>query len=198
MIKAPKPDHPFWNTRYGGNDIRNATDNARFPILFTTGFYDIYTGGMFDMWKSMSESTRKMSAFVVSPYDHGDSCKLEEFDKTMKFPKGRRIERFGELYEIDWFDYIRGNEKLPLKQERLHTTTCLKTSGNQVSMSHRPIPLKYRWERTRLAMSIIHLMRQGSKADCQGPGEQRVTRIRPIPVTTSSLFTQSLLKKRFA
>jgi len=115
MIKAPKPDHPFWNTRYGGNDIRNATDNAHFPILFTTGFYDIYTGGMFDMWKSMSESTRKMSAFVVSPYDHGDCCKLEEFDKTMKFPKGRRIEQFGELYEIDWFDYIRGKREAPFE-----------------------------------------------------------------------------------
>ena len=35
--------------------------------------------------------------------------------KTMQFPKGRRIERFGELYEIDWFDYIRGKRKAPFE-----------------------------------------------------------------------------------
>jgi len=71
MLKAPNPDHEFWQTKFGGNDARNATNNVNFPILFTTGFYDIYTGGIFDMWKNMSEDSRNMSALVVSPYDHG-------------------------------------------------------------------------------------------------------------------------------
>ena len=51
MLKAPNPDDEFWNTRFGGNDARNATDNVSFPVLFTTGFYDIYTGGIFNMWE---------------------------------------------------------------------------------------------------------------------------------------------------
>lgn len=51
MLKAPNPNDEFWNTRFGGNDARNATDNVNFPVLFTTGFYDVYIGGVFDMWK---------------------------------------------------------------------------------------------------------------------------------------------------
>jgi len=105
MLKAPNPDHEFWQTKFGGNDARNATNNVNFPILFTTGFYDIYTGGIFDMWKNMSEDSRNMSALVVSPYDHGDSCNPEE---SIVFPNGKRCEQFGNSYEIEWFDYIRG------------------------------------------------------------------------------------------
>lgn len=113
MLKAPHPDDDFWNTRAGGNDARDATVNARFPILFSTGFYDIYTGGIFDMWSKMSEESRKMSALVVSPYDHGDG-----FDKEngIMFPDGRRDEKFGNLCEVEWFDFIRGKrEKSPFE-----------------------------------------------------------------------------------
>lgn len=105
MLKAPNPDNEFWNTRFGGNDARNATNNVKFPVLFTTGFYDIYTGGIFDMWKNMSQDSRKMSALVVSPYNHNDGCDTEN---SITFPKGKRCEQFGNLYEIEWFDYIRG------------------------------------------------------------------------------------------
>ncbi len=105
MLKAPNPDHEFWNTRFGGNDARNATNNVKFPVLFTTGFYDIYTGGIFDMWNQMSENSRNMSALVVSPYDHGDNYDSEN---GIMFPNGKRVEQFGEFYEIEWFDYIRG------------------------------------------------------------------------------------------
>lgn len=113
MLKAPNPDNEFWNTRFGGNDAGNATVNVDFPILFTTGFYDIYTGGMFDMWKNMSERSRNMSALVVSPYDHGDFCNPEE---SIVFPDGKRCERFGSLYETEWFDYIRGKtERSPFE-----------------------------------------------------------------------------------
>lgn len=106
MLKAPNPDHKFWNTRFGGSDARGATDNVKFPVLFTTGFYDIYTGGVFDMWKNMSEDSRKRSALVVSPYNHNDGCGDPE--KSIVFPKGKRFEQFGDLYEIEWFNYIRG------------------------------------------------------------------------------------------
>ncbi len=113
MLKAPNPDNEFWNTRFGGNDARNATNNVNFPILFTTGFYDIYTGGIFDMWKNMSESSRNMSALVVSPYDHSDDCNPEE---SIVFPNGKRCEKFGSFYEIEWFDFIRGKtERSPFE-----------------------------------------------------------------------------------
>lgn len=113
MLKSPNPSDKFWSTHNGGTDSRNATNDVNFPILFTTGFYDIYTGGIFDMWKSMSAKSRNMSALVVSPYDHGDSCKSEE---SIVFPNGKICERFGLLYKIEWFNYIRGkNKKSPFK-----------------------------------------------------------------------------------
>ena len=112
MLKAPNPDNEFWNTRFGGSDARNATVNVKFPVLFTTGFYDIYTGGVFDMWDKMSESSRNMSALVVSPYNHNDGP--GDLENSIVFPKGNRFENFGDLYEIEWFDYIRGkNTKSP-------------------------------------------------------------------------------------
>lgn len=110
MLKAPNRDHPFWNTRFGGNDARNATDDVNFPMLITTGFYDIYTGGIFDMWNNMSEKSRNMSAMIVSPYNHSDGCDVEN---SIVFPKGNRFENFGDLYEVEWLDYVRGKRENP-------------------------------------------------------------------------------------
>ena len=108
MLKAPDPADDFWNTRLGGNDARAAVTDAKIPILLTTGFYDLYTGGIFAMWNSMQKETREKSALVVSPYDHGDQFDAEN---SIAFPLGARMEQFGKNYEIDWFDYIRGIRK---------------------------------------------------------------------------------------
>ena len=108
MLKAPNRDNEFWKTAEGGAYTHNATKDAKFPIVLATGFYDIYTGGVFDMWNNMSEETKNKSALVVSPYDHGDKYSKEN---AIGFPKGSRVENFGELYEIEWFDYIRGKRE---------------------------------------------------------------------------------------
>ena len=114
MLKHPDKNDEFWNTHEGGKWSRNATNDAKFPILLATAFNDIFTGGIFEMWNNMSEKTKKMSALVVSPYNHGDSC---EEGITVVFPNGKRVEQFGEGYEIDWFNHIRGKrEKSPFKQ----------------------------------------------------------------------------------
>lgn len=113
MLKFPDPKADFWQTHNGGADARGATNHIKFPALFFTGFYDIYTGGVFDMWNSMCEESRNISALVVSPYDHGDGFNKEE---SMEFPQGRKKEYFGEDYELEWFDYIRGkNKKSPFQ-----------------------------------------------------------------------------------
>ncbi len=66
----PDPKDEFWNTRLGGVEAKGAVKDSKTAILLLTGFYDIYTHGMFEMWRSMGEETRARSAFVVHPYDH--------------------------------------------------------------------------------------------------------------------------------
>ena len=113
ILQGPNKNDDFWNTPEGGKDTRNCTDDAHFPILFTTAFNDIYTGGIFDMWNSMTEQSKKMSALVVSPYNHGDNY---DQGNTVIFPNGKRIEQFGENYELEWFEHIRGKKESPFKQ----------------------------------------------------------------------------------
>lgn len=110
MLGAPSPSDSFWNSRNGGSDTKNATDDANIPILLTTGYNDFYVGGIFKMWNSMSERTKKQSALLVSPYNHSDG-----YDKArgLAFPNGGRREHFGTTYQIDWFDNIRIGSPLP-------------------------------------------------------------------------------------
>ena len=61
------------------------------------------------MWKNMDPESRGGSALVISPYDHGDNPTSD----GITFPNGRRVEAFGEDYEIDWLDYIRGKSAVP-------------------------------------------------------------------------------------
>ena len=116
-LRSPRRTDPFWQTHEGGTDARGAIDHASIPILMTTGFYDIYTGGIFDQWFGMDETARGMSALVVSPYDHGDRINAQE---GIAFPNGQRAEQFGAEYEIDWFDAIRHpDRKMPFEQGKI-------------------------------------------------------------------------------
>ena len=132
MLRSPRPTDPFWQTHAGGADARNATKDLPFPALFTTGFYDIYTGGVLAMWQAMSPKTRSRCALLISPYDHGDTYHEES---GILFPLGRRTEKFGTDYELAWFDHIRKGEPARFEKGRItyynlfenewHTTEAL-------------------------------------------------------------------------
>ena len=107
-LKHPDKNDPFWNTRAGGGEARGATDHAGIPILFTTGYYDLYTRGTFDMWRSLDEKTRVQCALLVNPYDHSGTPKAAPY----VFENGTIDEQFGD-YERDWFDYVRGKCEAP-------------------------------------------------------------------------------------
>ena len=113
MLAAQFPSDEFWNTRFGGNDARTAIIEANIPILLTTGYNDFYVGGIFDMWNSMKECTKKKSALLVSPYNHGDGFREEE---GLCFLNGKRSEQFGNTYPIDWCDNIRKGALLPFEK----------------------------------------------------------------------------------
>lgn len=136
MLFAQFPSDPFWNTRFGGVEARNATDDAGIPILFTTGYNDFYIGGMFRMWNRMSERMKNKCAMLVSPYDHGDT--YSETD-GIAFPNGKRSEQFGNTYQIDWFDNIRKGTELPYKKGEI---TYYRTFENCWQSSFYSTPTK--------------------------------------------------------
>ncbi len=110
ILMHPERDDPFWReTRFGGAETIGAIIGADIPILLTTGLYDIYTGGIFDMWKELDEPTKAKSALLVHPYGH-DGTKASQ---PVAFPNGEVVEAFGDAPRR-WFDAIRGKADFPV------------------------------------------------------------------------------------
>jgi len=114
ILKHPDPEDPFWTTRFGGGEARDAIQNANIPILLTTGFYDIYTGGIFDMWNKLDASTKALSALAVNPYDHNGTSN----DQPVAFANGRIDEEFPN-YVRRWIDSIRGVGESPFQKGKV-------------------------------------------------------------------------------
>lgn len=109
ILMHPDENDPFWQTRFGGGEARGAIQNATIPILLVTGFYDIYTGGIFDMWKQLDEPTKQQSALLVHAYAHSGFAA----DQPLAFPDGSADDHFG-LFALKWFDAVRGKGDLPV------------------------------------------------------------------------------------
>lgn len=99
----PERTSPYWDTKAGGSEYRNAVVKAKIPLLIISAFYDIYTGGIFDMWKSVPEWNRKNCAFIVTPYQHNVNRGI------VKFPDASLADK---NITLSWFNHIRKNEKL--------------------------------------------------------------------------------------
>ncbi len=108
MLTAECFDAPFWKTRFGGNEARDALSKAKIPILLTTGYNDFYVGGMFKMWSEMQDETREKCAMIVSAYNHGD---IYDGENGIKFFEASVREQFGNDYRLKWLNSIRKKEK---------------------------------------------------------------------------------------
>ena len=112
ILRHPKREDPFWTTtRYGGAEAHDAIRRANIPILLTTGFYDIYTGGVFTMWNTLDEATRRKCALLVHPYNHG----CDPASEPIQFENGRPADAFGD-FRVDWIDAVRGKRPFPFAQ----------------------------------------------------------------------------------
>ena len=109
ILRHPDKNDAFWNTKAGCAEYRGALDHANIPVLLVTGFYDIFVGGIFEMWKNMDASTRAKSAFVVHPYNH--DCKPES--SPVRFENASLSEKFGNHY-LRWIEFVRGKEASPV------------------------------------------------------------------------------------
>ena len=114
ILRHPDRDDPFWLTRFGGGEARDAVKHAGIPILFVTGFYDIFIGGTFAAWNGLDENTRSKCALAVNPYDHGGSPD----GQPVRFENGRLIEAFGD-YGVRWINAVRGKEDYPFPRGKV-------------------------------------------------------------------------------
>jgi len=122
ILKHPDPTDSFWATQMGGTDVFNAVQNAQFPVLLTTGLYDLFTGGIITMWNRLDETSKQRSALLVSAYEHSDA------PQCILFPDGKRTEHFGANYEIQWINSVRGLAPCPFP---LGTITYYSLFDNQ-------------------------------------------------------------------
>ena len=110
ILRHPQRDDSFWSTRFGGGEAHDAIKHANIPILLVTGFYDIYTGGVFDMWNGLDEATKKKSALAVCPFDHSRSGEAQ----PINFENGKLATEFAG-YIIKWADFARGKGEPPFE-----------------------------------------------------------------------------------
>ena len=103
----PDPADPFWDTPAGGGDYKTALDNLKFPVLFITGFYDIYTEGVFDMWERLSPEIRSKCALVVTPYSH---AYLGTQNNVIDYANGS-LDTMWPHFKTQWFRAVRSGEK---------------------------------------------------------------------------------------
>ena len=115
VLAHPDRNDPFWQTRYGGGESHEAIKNARIPILLVTGFYDIYTGGVFDMWHELDEETRAQSALLVHPYDHGGT----PTNQPITFEGGMLSEHLGSQFKLEWLESIRKGTPPPVERGKV-------------------------------------------------------------------------------
>lgn len=107
-LMSPNTTDEIWES---AKWISEELSKCEIPMLFVTGFYDIYTGGVFDAWNSLNDATKKSSALLVHPYNHGENSASEPIEFTDASTK----EVFGD-YVAKWFNFVRGKEAAPVKQ----------------------------------------------------------------------------------
>ncbi len=113
-LKHPDKNDPYWYSDEVGGDYYKALLETDVPLLLTTGWYDIFTGGIFDWWNKMSAKTRSNCALGVHAYDHGGRGDGE----PIIFENASLYEKVPD-YFIKWMDAIRGKCDFPFERGKI-------------------------------------------------------------------------------
>ena len=106
-LAHPDAADPYWSSPQPGSGVeyRRALLCSTMPILLRTGFYDIYTEGVNDMWRETPKSRLANCALLIDAYDHGGRLHQEMKGTRGEFPGGSRNDE--NVSPLDWFDYCR-------------------------------------------------------------------------------------------
>lgn len=111
VIMNPRPDAPFWKSGLPGSGAgyRRALADSTVPVALIGGFYDIYTDGVFEMWREMSRGRRANCVLVVDPHSHSGVADKTLVGTIAEFPDAVRSKNG--MNALDWFDYCRTGKK---------------------------------------------------------------------------------------
>ena len=135
ILRHPNRSDAFWDSPLGGSESRGMIRHAGIPILLVVGLYDIYTGGLFDMWQGLDEETRAQCALAVHPFDHGGNGEKQ----PVNFENGKLGDAFPH-FRSRWLNAIRGKCDFPfargkityysLFENKWHTDDFFDANGN--------------------------------------------------------------------
>ena len=104
----PDPDDPYWRSDEGGGYYSDVCNKCSMPILLVTSWYDIYTGGVFAMWRSLRPERRKRCALIVTPFDHAfDPLPEAVPEESREFMADGSMRTIDPRWRYRWFELFR-------------------------------------------------------------------------------------------
>lgn len=103
----PDPRDDYWRTPAGGGDYHDVLNKCTVPVLLATSFFDIYTQGICDMWKSLSPERKKVCAMMVTPFDHAWNPPPRTAPSALPDFENARMSEVYPDFGYNWFDHFR-------------------------------------------------------------------------------------------
>ncbi|MBO5202400.1 MAG: CocE/NonD family hydrolase [Lentisphaeria bacterium] len=108
VLMHPDENDPYWQTEEGGGNFVDALNNLDVPVLLFTSWFDIYTGGIIDMWNRMPQKLKEKSALVITPFDHG----YPGGGSKTAYPNAKLDDVWND-YCQDWINFAAGIKEQP-------------------------------------------------------------------------------------
>lgn len=115
IIRNYKENSTFWSYSSPHGAYSGLLNNNRAKILFTTGWYDIFVGGMLKMYENMDNEAKNSVALTICPYDHS----MHVNSHPMPLKNGMLREYLGTDYVLAWLNAVKDNKKLPLETGKI-------------------------------------------------------------------------------
>lgn len=109
----PDPQDAYWQSAEGGSDYADACNKCDIPIMFVTGFYDIYIGGIVDMWESLSDRRRENCALIITPFEHNFNPEPADITGELQDFRDGMLRDICPDPHYAWFDHFRKGSELP-------------------------------------------------------------------------------------
>ena len=109
----PDPRDPYWSETEGIASYLKALTDSKIPVLLIASMQDLFTGGMIDMWNSLSDERKKNCAMIVTPFEHSF---VDYPGFPVHFP-GANTDELMPDSDLAWFEHIRHHTPMPFAEK---------------------------------------------------------------------------------